>query len=100
MIAGGQSEEYLEILCNLGLDINNQDQDGWTALHMACNGAQSYIPILLNYGADTKLRILNDSRLDEYDESVGKNLTALEIYEKYAPIGAAWRDQKIISSLS
>jgi ankyrin repeat protein len=92
-------DNYLDIICSLDLNINNQDINGWTPLHSASNNSPSYIPILLKYGADKYLKTLGDSSVDEYDEILGGGLTPLDLYDKFAPIGAHYRDEKIVNLL-
>ncbi len=100
-VAGGFDSYYLKSICELGLDINLQDKNGWTPLHIACNNLSTeYIPILLSYGADETLKITGDSSIDNYDEALGiKGFTPLQIYEKRAPLGAEWRNERIIELL-
>uniref|UniRef100_A0A673K689 Protein phosphatase 1, regulatory subunit 27b n=1 Tax=Sinocyclocheilus rhinocerous TaxID=307959 RepID=A0A673K689_9TELE len=47
--------ECVKLLVKLGADITQRDEDGWTALHMACSdGFPEIAKYLLSLGADTE----------------------------------------------
>lgn len=100
-VSAGISEQYLDTVCGLGLDINQKDNNGWTPLHVASkNLSTGYIRILLQNGADKSLRIQAESNTEDYGEALSPGLTALQIYEKEAPVGAIWREEEIVRLLS
>ena len=61
MVAGFGLEKLTEDLLQQGVDIDAQDSDGWTSLHIAsANGHINVIKILLGKGANRTLRTRDD----------------------------------------
>ena len=57
LMVSSENKEVLEKLVNLDLDVNAQDNNGWTALfHAIDNGQLMKIDFLLRHGADKSLK--------------------------------------------
>lgn len=79
----GISEQYVEELCKLDLNINLRDIDGWTPLHLAAYFINpEYCAVLIKYGADKSLKTHRMTSIGEFDTPEVGQATAYQLYKK------------------
>lgn len=66
--------DRINLLIDLGADINKQCKHGWTSLHRACNcGNFEVVKLLLDRGADVNLQTIHGKRAIDFSSSVIKD---------------------------
>jgi len=92
---------FIKFLASLDLNINLQDENGFTPLHLSADYSNSEMAAaLLECGAE-KSKSLRTRKTKNENEYAGiANLTPRELYDLKAPIDSQWRDEKTAALLT